>query len=49
MCQKDKIASVLGNGFSMEKNENENMIDNGYNRIYDCGSAIYAYDGRKNR
>lgn len=31
--------------FDSDKTEYENMIDNGYNRIYDCGNLVYELVG----
>lgn len=41
-CQKHKLYKLLGNKFDPAKSESENMLLNGYSRIYDCGNLIYA-------
>ena len=40
--QKHKLAEML-EIFSSEKTEWENMIDNGYDRVWDCGSDTYIW------
>jgi hypothetical protein len=39
--QKHKLCSILGEGFDSSKTEEENMIDNGYTKIYDCGNLVF--------
>ena len=39
--QKHKLANILEN-FESKKTEVENMLDNGYNRIFDCGNLVYV-------
>lgn len=41
--QKYKLNSLLEN-FDSELSEYENMTNNGYLRIYDCGNIIYKYN-----
>lgn len=41
-CQKHKLAKLLGNGYDENLSEYENMVLNGYNKIYDCGNLVYA-------
>lgn len=38
-CQKHKLPTLLGESFDEKKTEYENMIDNGYKRVYDCGTT----------
>lgn len=40
--QKHKLPKLLDN-YNPEKSEYENMIANGYHRIWDCGNAVYLY------
>lgn len=40
--QKHKLAQKLSN-FDPELSEYENMKNNGYNRIYDCGNNVYTW------
>lgn len=40
-CQKHKLQNILGNKFDPNKTEKENMLDNGYAIIYDCGNWIF--------
>lgn len=42
-CQKHKLNSLLEN-FDSELSEYENMTNNGYLRIYDCGNIVYKYN-----
>lgn len=46
-CQKHLLSKLLGDGFIQEQSESENMIRNGYRRIYDCGNIVYVYGESK--
>lgn len=39
--QKHKLEKILQN-FDASKSEVQNMIDNGYHRIFDCGNLVYV-------
>lgn len=39
--QKHKLPQLLEN-FDPNKSEGENMIEHGYNKIYDCGNRVYV-------
>lgn len=42
-CQKHKLKTVLGeNNFDPNLSETENMMNNGYVKIYDCGNLVYV-------
>lgn len=41
--QKHKLSKLLKN-FDPKKSEHENMLDNGYYRIYDCGTFKFEYN-----
>lgn len=41
-CQKHKLNSLLED-FNPELSEYENMSNNGYFRIYDCGNIVYEF------
>ena len=41
MTQKHKLSKFLGNNFNASLTEEENMINNGYTKIYDCGNIAY--------
>lgn len=41
-CQKHKLNSLL-EVFNPELSESENMTNNGYFRIYDCGNIVYEF------
>lgn len=42
-CQKHKLKNVLGDNFDPNLTEKQNMLNNGYGIIYDCGNLIYEY------
>lgn len=46
-CQKHLLSKLLGDGFIQEQSEAENMVRNGYRRIYDCGDIVYAYGDKQ--
>lgn len=39
--QKHKLPAILGAGFDPSKSEVENMLANGWDRIWDCGNLVY--------
>lgn len=41
--QKHKLKNILKT-FDKSKSEWENMMENGYNRIFDCGNMVFAKD-----
>ena len=41
--QKHKLKKLLGDDFNPELSESENMISNGFHKIYDCGNLIFVY------
>lgn len=41
MTQKHKLPKFLGNNFDSSLSEEENMINVGYTKIYDCGNIAY--------
>jgi hypothetical protein len=40
-CQKSKLKKLLKN-FDEHKSETENMVINGYFKIFDCGNLVYS-------
>ncbi|MBR4316776.1 MAG: hypothetical protein IKP65_07450 [Alphaproteobacteria bacterium] len=40
-CQKHKLKKILGNDFKSDLSESENMMFNGFVKIYDCGELVY--------
>ena len=40
--QKYNLKDILKDKFNPDKTEIENMIDNGYYQIYDCGNFVYS-------
>lgn len=44
-CQKHKLQRLLGdNNFSSELTETENMINNNYSKVYDCGNLKMKFE-----
>ena len=43
-CQKHRLVKVLGNGYDKDKTEIENMHDNGWHRVFDCGNLVYVLE-----
>lgn len=41
-CQKHKLSVILKDSFNPELSETENMMFNGYDKIYDCGNLVYV-------
>lgn len=41
-CQKHKLRMLLDN-YDEEMSEYQNMVENGYYRIFDCGNLVYRY------
>lgn len=44
VCQKHKLVKVLGENFDEKLSETENMVLNGWNKIYDCGNLKMCYN-----
>ena len=44
--QKHKLKNVLDN-FDSSLSEYQNMLNNGYLRIWDCGNKVYIYENNK--
>ena len=40
-CQKYKLKNILKDKFNIELSENENMKNNGFVKIHDCGNAVW--------
>lgn len=44
-AQKHRLASLLGeSNFDASLSEYDNMINNGYNRVWDCGNSVWVMD-----
>lgn len=43
-CQKHRLPKLLGDGFNPELSEAENMKENGWCRMYDCGNYVYVIE-----
>lgn len=46
-CQKHKLSKLLGDKFDSSLSESDNMHNNYFNKIYDCGNAVYIWRGDK--
>ena len=47
-CQKHKLAKLLGaSNFDSSLSESENMKNNGYIKVYDCGNLVYKKNYRQ--
>ena len=46
-CQKHKLSKLLGDNFDSSLSESDNMCNNYFNKIYDCGNAVYIWRGDK--
>ena len=42
-AQKHKLQKLLGDKFDSNKTESQNMIDNGWLQVYDCGTIKMKY------
>lgn len=42
-CQKHKLSKLLDN-FDEKMSEKENMKNNGFDRIYDCGNYVFVFE-----
>ena len=40
--QKHKLKKILCERFDENLSENENMLNNGYHKIFDCGNLIFC-------
>jgi hypothetical protein len=48
-CQKHKLQDLLGaDKFNPELSETENMINNGYYKLFDCGNLTYVKEYKDN-
>ncbi len=41
-CQKHKLKDLLGDKFNPDLSEKDNMENNGYSRLFDCGNIIFT-------
>ena len=44
-CQKHKLSNLLEN-FDPNLSESDNMLNNGYLKIYDCGNCVFTYNNK---
>ena len=42
-AQKHKLPQLLGESFDPELSESENMLQAGFERIYDCGNLVFGF------
>lgn len=40
-CQKSKLKEILLEKFNEQLSETENMLLNGFSKIYDCGNIVF--------
>jgi len=40
-CPKHKLKDLLGDKFNPDLSEKDNMQNNGYSRLFDCGNAVF--------
>ena len=40
-CQKSKLKEILLEKFNEQLSEAENMLLNGFSKIYDCGNIVF--------
>lgn len=45
-CQKHKLKDFLENSFDQNKTEKQNMIDNGWGIVYNCGNYVYEWKAK---
>lgn len=43
-CQKHKLPALLGDGFDENLSETENMVLNGWMKVFDCGNLVYVLE-----
>ena len=43
-CQKHKLPALLGDGFDEKLSETENMVLNGWTKVFDCGNFVYVLE-----
>jgi hypothetical protein len=44
--QKHKLPELLGDGYDKNLTERENMLNNKFLVVYDCGNLVYTYKGK---
>ena len=42
MCQKHKLAKLLGDKFNPTLSESDNMKNNQFSKVYDCGNMVFV-------
>ncbi len=47
-CQKKKLSKVLGDKYNPLLSEHQNMLNNNYTKIWDCGNVKYEYTNLSN-
>ena len=46
VAQKHKLPALLGDAFNPELSEKENMANNGFYKIYDCGNFVFIWSNK---
>ena len=44
-AQKHKLSKLLGTNFNEQLSESENMLANGFHKVYDCGNKVFIWKG----
>ena len=42
-CQKHKLPKLLEEGFNVDLSEYQNMLENGWRRVWDCGNSKWVF------
>lgn len=42
-AQKHKLVKLLGDKYDESKSETQNMLDNGFHKVYDCGNKVFEW------
>ena len=42
MCQKHKLVKLLGDKFNPTLSESDNMKNNQFSKVYDCGNMVFV-------
>jgi hypothetical protein len=45
-AQKHKLKDLLGEGYDETQSETQNMINNGFEQIFDCGQLVFGYNSK---
>lgn len=48
-AQKHKLQAILGDKFDSNKSETQNMLDNGFHKVYDCGNKVFEWTNKEQK